>query len=95
MPPVRGVVSGAVKDVVSISYVCLWDFLIHRNPFAKERVSMMALGVLEATAHDPCSIRGVNTFLKESLLPLSSNDRMAILSLLLSLRCNSALGDKR
>lgn len=43
---------------------------------------MMALGVLEATAHDPCSIRGVNTFLKESLLPLSSNDRMAILSLL-------------
>lgn len=95
MPPVRGVVSGAVKDVVSISYVCLWDFLTHRNLFAKERVSIMALGVLEATSHDPCSIWGVNTFLKESLLPLSSNDRMVILSLLLSLRCNSALGDKR
>ena len=31
--PVRGVVSGAVKDVVSISYVCLWDFLIHRKSF--------------------------------------------------------------
>ena len=24
----------------------------------------MALGVLEATSHDPCSIWGVNTFLK-------------------------------
>ena len=65
MPPVRGVVSGAVKRrCVNIIRLPMGFFDSPKILFAKERVSMMALGVLEATSHDPCSIRGVNTFLK-------------------------------
>ncbi len=54
------------KDVVSISYVCLWDFLIHRKSFfAKERVSMMALGgCWRLLPMIPVVFGGVNTFLK-------------------------------
>ena len=62
VPPVRGVVSGEEKSRCAKVIRFPIGFSPRPNILcARERVSITALGVCDATAHEPCNTSGVNT----------------------------------